>query len=139
MSEPNTAAFIAICNIFNTGDLTRVEDLLADDYIEHDLPPGIEQGVIGFRQLVAMYRSAFPDVRSWVEQVVAQDDLVAARLVTTGTHTGTLMGIPATGKKINIQEFHVCRFTNGKCVEHWGLVDMMTMMQQLGVAPLQSA
>ena len=139
MSEPNTAAFIAICDIFNTGDLTPVEDLLADDYIEHDLPPGIEQGVTGFRQLVAMYRSAFPDVRSRVEQVVAQADLVAARLVTTGTHTGTLMGIPATGKKINIQEFHVCRFANGKCVEHWGLVDMMTMMQQLGVAPMQSA
>ncbi len=120
--------------MFNTGDVSEVNDFMIDDYLEHDLPPGLEQGVVGFKQLVHMYRAAFPDLRSSVEQIVAEGDLVTGRLLTTGTHRGSLMGIPPTGKRVNIQEFHTCRFVNGKCIEHWGLVDMMTMMQQLGVA-----
>lgn len=139
MSEQNKATFIAICDIFNHGSLSNIEAMMTNDMIDHDLPPGIDQGIAGFKQLVGMYRSAFPDLRSDVEQIIAEGDLVAVRLVTTGIHTGPLMGIPATGKQINIQEFHIGRFVDGQCVEHWGLVDMMTMMQQLGVMPAQSA
>ena len=139
MSEQNKATFIAICDIFNHGSLSKVDALMTNDMIDHDLPPGIDQGIAGFKQLVAMYRAAFPDLRSDVKQIIAEGDLVAVRLVSRGTHTGPLMGISATGKKIDIQEFHIGRFVEGKCVEHWGLVDMMTMMQQLGVMPAQSA
>ncbi|HWW85985.1 MAG TPA: ester cyclase, partial [Vicinamibacterales bacterium] len=135
----NKEAFVAICDIFNTGDLSNVNALLAHDYVDHDdLPPGVGQDVAGFKQLVKMYRTALPDLRGSVEQVVAEGDLVTGRVLTTGTNTGSLMGMPPTGKAVHFWEFHTVRFVNGKCVEHWGLVDMMTMMQQLGVVPTQS-
>ncbi len=136
-TEHNKAAFTAINDIFNTGDLSGVTDLIAENYTEHDRPPGIVDGLAGFKQLVEMYRSAFPDLRSRTEQVVAEGDLVAGRIVTTGTHAGALMRIAPTGKNIDIQEFHIVRFANGQCVEHWGVVDLMTMMHQLGVGSTQ--
>ena len=139
MSDQNKAAFVAICNIFNTGDLSNVEALFASDFLEHDVPPGINQGLVGFKQLVAMSRAAFSNLRLTVDQILAEGDLVAGRLVATGLHTGAFMGIAATGRSFNIQEFHMCRFAHGKCVEHWGLADMMKMMRQLGVSPASAA
>ena len=82
-----------------------------------------------------MYRAAFPDLRMEAEDVLASGNKVVARVRATGTHEGELMGMPATGKSVDVQLIDIMRFDdNGLVAEHWGVVDMLAMMQQLGVA-----
>jgi steroid delta-isomerase-like uncharacterized protein len=85
--------------------------------------------------MVTMYRSAFPDMRVTIEDLVAEGDKVAARWSVTGTHRGELMGIPATGKRVTVTGIEINRFAGGKLVEHWESFDQLSMMQQLGVVP----
>ncbi len=82
-----------------------------------------------------MFFSAFPDIKVTTHHLVAEGDMVVEYQTTEGTHQGELMGIPATGKTVSITEMHMVRIANGQAVEHWGLADNMTMMQQLGIIP----
>ena len=82
-----------------------------------------------------MYRAAFPNLRMEAEDVLASGNKVVARVRATGTHEGELMGMPATGKSVDVQLIDIMRFDDdGLVAEHWGVVDMLAMMQQLGVA-----
>ena len=83
-----------------------------------------------------MYRAAFPDLRMDPEDVLASGDKVVARVSATGTHEGELMGMPPTGKSVDVQVINIMRFAeDGLVHEHWGVVDTLAMMQQLGVVP----
>jgi predicted ester cyclase len=82
-----------------------------------------------------MFLSAFPDTKMTIEDQLAEGDKVTTRWTATGTHTGELMGIPATGKAVTVTGFDITRYSGGKSVEHWGQFDQMGMMQQLGVIP----
>lgn len=137
MSEENKALYRRFVDeVINKKNLAVMDELMTPDYIEHDeMPPGMASGVEGMKQMLGMFFSAFPDMQTTTEDVIAEGDLVVGRHTTTGTHKGDFMGIPATGKSISIGEIHIVRIANGKGVEHWGQVDMMGMMQQLGVVP----
>ena len=87
------------------------------------------------KEMMGMLFAAFPDFDSTIDLLVAEGDIVAGRMTTTGTHTGDFMGIPATGKRVTFTETHIVRIANGKAVEHWGNQDDLGMMQQLGVIP----
>ena len=93
------------------------------------LPPGPE----GVKGIVAMFRSAFPDFHITIEDLVAEENGVAARLTESGTHKGEFMGIAATGKQVQFTEIGILRFGDGKVVESWYETDMLSLMQQLGV------
>jgi hypothetical protein len=80
-----------------------------------------------------MFVEAFPDVRSTVNFLVAEGDLVVGHQTTTGHHQGEFMGVPATGKSVTVDEIHIVRIVNGQAVEHWGLANDMAMLAQLGV------
>lgn len=80
-----------------------------------------------------MMRTGFPDFRNPIDFVVAEDDLAVSYGRRTGTHAGDLMGLPATGRKIDLPTIGILRFANGRAIERWGLADTMTMMQQLGL------
>jgi len=83
-----------------------------------------------------MYRAGFPDLHMEPEDVLASGDKVVARVMATGTHQGEFMGMPASGKTVNVQLIDIIRFDDdGLAREHWGVVDLMTMMQQLGAIP----
>ena len=83
-----------------------------------------------------MYRAAFPDLRMDPIEILVSGDKIIARVRATGTHEGDFMGMPATGKSIDAALIDITRFgDDGLAREHWGLFDMMTMMQQLGVVP----
>lgn len=83
-----------------------------------------------------MYVAAFPDLRMDAEDVLPSGDKVVARVGATGTHRGELMGMPATGKAIDVQFVDIIRFgDDGLAHEHWGVFDTMTMTQQLGAVP----
>ncbi len=135
MSEENKALMQQFIDGMNAQDDSFIDRLVDPNYIEHDPEPGQAPGAEGLRDLMKMLFSGFPDIKGTVNQMVAEGDVVAVALTTSGTHNGDFMGIPATGKKISITEVHMVRLSGGKMVEHWGLADGMTMMQQLGQMP----
>jgi steroid delta-isomerase-like uncharacterized protein len=120
----------------NMGDIEGFGALLADDFVEHEETPGFPPTKEGVVQFFRMYRAAFPDLRMDTEDVLASGDKTVARVRATGTHQGELMGIPPTGKRVDVQLIDIMKFDDAGLVrEHWGVVDTMAMMQQLGVIP----
>ncbi len=122
--------------VINGGDLSAVDKYMAADIKDHTPMPGIPEGAEGFKELLTMLRGAFPDMHSSLDHVIAEDDKVAMFGTFTGTHKGEFMGVPATGKQVSMNEFHLVRMQDGKMVEHWGVEDNMAMMTQLGVVEL---
>jgi steroid delta-isomerase-like uncharacterized protein len=120
----------------NDGDLDGFATLLADDFVEHEETPGFPPTKQGVLEFFRAYRAAFPDLHMTPEDVLASGDKTVARVRATGTHRGDLMGIPPTGKHVDVQLIDIMQFDEtGSVREHWGVVDMMAMMQQLGMAP----
>jgi len=123
-------------DIFSRGDLSRVDEYLAPDFVEREeLPPGLPGGREGVKQLTAILRSAFPDFKATIDDLVAEGDKVVIRHTWTGTHRGEFMGVPPTGKSVSFGVIDIIRIAGGKVVEHWGLMDSMSLMQQLGASP----
>ena len=121
--------------VIEQGNVDLIDDLVAEDFIEHLPLPGQAQGPEGLRDLIVMFRSAFPDIRiEWLVEA-AEGDVVAGVSRVTATHQGEFMGIPPTGKQVSVLASDIARFRDGKFVERWGFFDQATMMEQLGVAP----
>lgn len=138
MSEENQAKFRRVVEeTFGKGNLNVIDELIDPNMIEHSPVPGQEPGLEGLKKLVTEFRIAFPDLRSTVQDLIAEGDKVVGRMTTSGTHRGEFMGISATGKRMEISEIRIVRIANGKAVEHWGNSDDLGMMQQLGVIPDQ--
>jgi steroid delta-isomerase-like uncharacterized protein len=87
--------------------------------------------------IIGMMRSGFPDVQWTLEEMVSEDERVAARFTMNGTHKGTFFGVPPTGKPIKVQASNFYKFSNGKIVEEYGQPDTFSLMQQIGAIPVQ--
>jgi predicted ester cyclase len=125
-----------IYEAINTGNLALLEKYVAADYIEHT--DGF-QGVEPFAQQIAAFRAGFPDLHVSTEDVLTAGDRFASRTTVTGTHTGDLMGMPATGKRISVEAVDIGRIENGQAKERWGGLKMYSMLSQLGVIPAPPA
>ena len=112
------------------------DEIIAPHYVNHDLPAPAP-GPDGLRQVVGMFKAGFPDLHATVEAAIAEGDQVATRGNITGTHNGPFMNIPPTGKSIKITYNDIWRIENGQAVENWVQMDMLGLMQQLGVIPVQ--
>ncbi|MGA9291190.1 MAG: ester cyclase [Ignavibacteriaceae bacterium] len=122
--------------VLNQGKIDIVDKLLIPDFIEHEeLPPGIPAGREAPKALFTMLHNAFPDFKATIVHLIAEEDKVILHMIWTGTHKSEFMGIPPTGKNISINVIDIIGINNGKFLEHWGVMDRMTMMQQLGVIP----
>ena len=122
--------------IFNRGNTSKADEFLAPDFVEREeLPPGIPRDREGVKQLTTIFRSAFPDFKVTIDDLVAEGDKVVIRATWSGTQKGEFMGVPPTGKSISIGVIDIIRIAEGKYVEHWGIMDSMAMMQQLGATP----
>jgi steroid delta-isomerase-like uncharacterized protein len=120
----------------SAGNIGIVDELLADDFVEHDEFPGIPQSREGVKQFFEMARGAFPDLKFRILNLVSEDDIVVGHGLMEGTHEGDFMGVAATGRSVSVPIADVVRFSgDGKAVEHWGVTDTGMMMQQLGVVP----
>ena len=86
------------------------------------------------KDMANIFRTAFPDIKVTVPDMIAEGDKVVGDMSFAGTNTGEFMGMPATNKTISIEEIHIARIANVKMVEHWGIADEMGMMTQLGLA-----
>jgi steroid delta-isomerase-like uncharacterized protein len=121
--------------VINKGDLNVVDQVIASDYVYRSPGSPELRGPEGFKQLITMYRSAFPDLHLDVDELIAEGNTVVSRWTGRGTHKGELMGIPPTGKQVSVTGVVISRFAGGKAVEDWELIDTLTMLQQLGAIP----
>lgn len=121
--------------VWGEGNANLADELIAPDLVEHTPFPSPVPGLVGHKQVLAMFRSAFPNLHVVVEDVVADGDLTMLRWNGTGTHTGAMMGIPATGKTVHITGIDILRFEEGKIKERWAEINAFSLMQQLGVIP----
>jgi hypothetical protein len=123
-------------DLINAGDLDGFAELLSDDFVEHEAAPGLEPTKEGVLQFFTMYRAAFRICASSRSSSSSTGDRVAVYFRVTGTQSGEFMGIPPTGKSIDVHGVDIARFGgDGVGREHWGVFDVMGMMQQLGVVP----
>ena len=125
-----------IYELINSGDIDGFGALMADDFVEHEALPGFPPGRDGVVAFFRTLRTAFPDLRMNPDDVLVDGDKAVARVTTTGTHQAEFMGIPATGRSIDVQVIDIMRFgADGLVTEHWGVFDALGMMQQLGAIP----
>jgi predicted ester cyclase len=120
---------------FGKGNVAALDGRFASDAKEHQfgMPPKVE----GLKGSITSLREAFPDLTLTVEEVVADGDMVWGRATARGTHLGPFMGMAPSSKKFAIQVFDMCKFDNGRIVEHWGVPDRFALMAQLGALPRQ--
>jgi steroid delta-isomerase-like uncharacterized protein len=137
MSETNKAAVRRFVEaVWNEGNLSVADDYVAPTYTHHDpSTPDFERGPEGEKRRVTLYRSAFPDLRLTIEDLIADGDNVAARWSIRATHKGQLDQIPPTGKPVSITGVSIVRFADGKMAEGWIQWDALGMLQQIGVVP----
>ena len=123
-------------SLLSDGDIDGFAAMLAEDFVEHEETPGLAPTRDGVLEFFRIQRAAFPDMRLEPEDVLVDGDKVVARARMTGTHEGELLGMPATGKSVDVQLIDIIRFgDDGLAHEHWGVSDTLAMMQQLGVVP----
>jgi steroid delta-isomerase-like uncharacterized protein len=122
--------------MINGRRLELADELLAENYVNYNMPAPAP-GPAGFKQMLGMFFNAFPDMRVDVQDVIVDGDKVAGRGTWTGTHQGDFMGIPATGKQVSVPFIDIWRADGDRMVENWVQMDMLGLMQQLGVGPGQ--
>jgi steroid delta-isomerase-like uncharacterized protein len=122
--------------LWNEGKLELIDELFSSDYVNHDpMHPEVPPGPAGARQIVDLYRGAFPDSTFRIEDLISEDDRVVTRWSVTGTHTGALLGLAPTNKRVTVTGITLSRIANDKVAETWANWDNLGLMQQLGAVP----
>jgi steroid delta-isomerase-like uncharacterized protein len=121
--------------VMNEGNEDVIDEICASNFVDHDPLPGTGPDREGLHDFVKQVRSAFPDLETTVDDMLADGDEIAVRSTFRGTHKGDFMGIPATGKKVEVANYDFVRMENDQAVEHWGTIDSAALMEQLGAVP----
>ena len=122
--------------VLEGGDFDYMEESMAPGFKEHEeFPPGFPEGIEGVKAVITELRTGFPDLKVNVEDIFTSGDKVTVRANLQGTHSGSFMNVPATGKKIKVSVIDILRFEGDKAVEHWGITDNMALMSQIGAIP----
>jgi steroid delta-isomerase-like uncharacterized protein len=116
--------------VINQKNLAALDQFVAPNAVNHTVPSGLPQGP---SQFLSMHLNAFPDLKVTVVDLLADGDRVVALVSIHGTQQGALRGVSSTGKPITVMGINIFRIANGKMVEHWGLSDRLSALQQLGV------
>jgi steroid delta-isomerase-like uncharacterized protein len=133
--KENKALVRHVVELWNRKDMDTFFKLLAPEYIEHDNDRDMSLEQV--KEYNTMFSTAFPDATSTIEDMVAEGDRVAYRVTWRGTQKGDFMGIPATGKKLEITNTTIVKLAGGKWSECWATVDDLRFLQQMGVIPKQ--
>lgn len=118
----------------NRGDIDGYLGIYAEGAVVHGLPDHVTADPAGHREVLTEIRRALPDVRAEVDAVVAEGDLLAARITYRGTHRDTLRGVPPTGRVLQWEAMTFRRFDDeGRVVERWIVGDDLSLLHQLGL------
>jgi predicted ester cyclase len=115
----------------NDGNDTVLHELLAPGFVNHDLPSP-RPGPDGFAMVVGVFRSAFDDMKFYVDEVLVDGALVSTRGYLTGLHKGEFMGVQPSGEQILVKYIDQWRFEDGQAQESWVSLDLLGLMQQIG-------
>jgi len=140
MDDPKQLMRRFVEELWSERRLDVADQIFANDCVTHQLLSGVPahavpRGPEVIKEHVASWIASFPDLHFSIEQTLCDGDRVMLQLLVEGTHHGTWLGIPATGKRIHIRMFTVQRVVEGKIVEDWVLVESLGVLQQLGVVP----
>jgi steroid delta-isomerase-like uncharacterized protein len=134
----NTKTMRSAYERINAGDVGGFGELVAEDFVEHEETPGLPSTKAGTLEFFRTLLTAFPDMFMDVEDLFASGDKAVARVKATATHKGDFMGVPPTEKRVEVQLIDIMRFDDaGLVCEHWGVTDMLSLLQQLGVVPAE--
>jgi steroid delta-isomerase-like uncharacterized protein len=117
---------------FAQGNEAVLDELLAEDYVDHGAPPGVEPGREGAKAFVKQLQAAFSDIEQSVDDLVAEGDKVAARWTFSANHTGEFIGVPASNKRITVTGIEIDRIEGGRVAEAWSQVDITAFLMQAG-------
>lgn len=117
--------------VFVQWNLAVVDEMVAPQFRSHDWPDDHASGPQGFRDFYGWLRSAFPDLRYTVEEIVAEGDRVVVRWRQIGTHKGDFLGVPGTGRPMSMRGIAIYRVADGKLMERWVVVDLHGLLEQL--------
>jgi steroid delta-isomerase-like uncharacterized protein len=121
---------------WSKGNLAVIDEVIAPNYVNHSpLVPGLPPGSEGVKLSTQGLRNAFPDIHYTIEDMIAEGDKVVTRWIARGTHKGEFLGIPATGKEGEATGISIMRVVGAKIVESWSNIDLLGLMQRLGVLP----
>lgn len=122
--------------LFNEGDTEQIEEFVSPELVIHflDIRPD-QEGLEALEQWVGFVRAVLPDIKGEIVETVAQDDLIVVLVNATGTHTGEVEGIPASGNEIVIDAIWMVRVAEGQIVEWWQLEDLLNTYTQMGIIP----
>lgn len=117
------------------GDIKIVDELLAEDFVNHSAFPGVPSNREGVKQLFGALRAAFEDFHAVIHQQVAEGGKVATRKTFHGVHRGEFMGVPPTGKRVAFDVIDILYVREGRITDHWTQLHLLGLMRQLGVVP----
>ena len=121
--------------IINQKNIHAIDRFCSSDFVDHNPPPGAQGSLDATREQFLDLVKAFPDLTMTVQDQIAEGDKVVNRVLVRGTHKGEYMGIPGSGKTVEIGGIDILRMVDGKAVERWGYFDDVALMQQLGAMP----
>jgi predicted ester cyclase len=116
----------------DTRDPGRVDEFFAPRFVSHSMPPGLPPDREGVKQFLSGLLEGLPDLKIDLDLVMVEADLVTVRSTMRGTHTGSLMGVPASGRRVAVDGIDIMRVEDGRIVEHWGLTDTVGLLHQVG-------
>ena len=119
--------------VYNAGDMALLDSILAPGFLDHDPQPNQTPDAAGLRATIEELRAAFPDLYVDIEDLLAERDEVASRLILSGTHRGVYRGIGATERSIMVPGMELVRIRDGAIVERWGFWREHLLLEQLGV------
>ena len=136
-TESNKALVRRFYAEIDKGNLAAMDELVADDYINHDPPPfpDLPPGRAGLKRAFELFLNATPGYHV-VEDQIAEGDKVVTRLRGVGKQTGAIFGMPASGKELDVKAIAIHRIADGKLAEHWSTIDTAALLQQLGAIQL---
>jgi predicted ester cyclase len=136
----NKANFTRLHDAFNSRDtelISKAIDEVVDPHVRVGTPLPVDaSGAPALKQVWEILLRAYPDLHVTVEDLIAEGDKLVSRNTVTGTNLGEYMGRPATGRSVTYDEIFIFRFEDGRVVETWGVVDVLSQMRQLGVLPI---
>ena len=130
-ADNKLAARRVLEEIFPANDEVALRELVSDEFVNHEAPPGTPPGMAGITMYMHLLNKAFSDQKWEIHDVVAERETVVVRCTHSGVHTGDFFGVPATGRRFSYSQMHMIRMRDGKSVEHWAVRDDAALMRQL--------
>lgn len=137
MTEENkkiVREFVEVCQTQH--DLGRMSDFISSEFVNHTVMPPFAPTFEGAMELHEMLIAAFPDMKFVIRDMIAEGDKVVTYKTLEGTHQGDFIGIAPTGKRVESDVIDIMRVEDGKCVEHWHVMDVLGLLMQLGAVSL---